>query len=120
MPGSYVCSGALKARLGVHDVERAVARRRPPQMAAALHAYGVDLTGPQQTKTRATLDFFSARQASPANDRKPGDRQREQEPLGDGHTRSSPQMRPSIAATKTTIPTMTRKSAMGRSSLMAR
>ena len=29
MPGSYVCSGALKARLGVHDVERAMARRRP-------------------------------------------------------------------------------------------
>ena len=146
MPGSYVCSGALKARLGVHDVERAVARRRPlralfskpqlrllaahlssgpgiddltiagpveacrrnlvpdgldralhaeqwtfpddsrilelsarcppdatlrvaAQLAAVLRAHGVDLTGPQQTKTRATLDFFSARPASPANDR---------------------------------------------------
>jgi hypothetical protein len=145
MPGSYVCSGALKARLGVHDVERAMARRRPlsalfskpqlrllaahlpgqagiddlailgpvdarrrklvpdgldhtllveqwtfpddsrilelstrcppdatlrvaAQMAAVLRAYGVDLTGPQQTKTRATLDFFSARPASPTSD----------------------------------------------------
>jgi hypothetical protein len=29
MPGSFVCSGALKARLGAHDVERAMARRRP-------------------------------------------------------------------------------------------
>ena len=29
MPGSFVCSGALKARLGVHDVERAMARRSP-------------------------------------------------------------------------------------------
>ena len=140
MPGSYVCSGALKARLGVHDVEQAMARRRPlralfskpqlrllaaymprqvgiddlailgpvdarrrklvpdgldrallveqwtfpddsrilelstrcppaatmrvaAQMAALLRAHGVDLTGPQQTKTRATLDFFSARPA---------------------------------------------------------
>jgi hypothetical protein len=146
MPGSYVCSGALKARLGVHDVERAIARRRPlralfsgpqlwllasrlpsqagiddlailgpvdarrcklvpdgldppllaeqwtfpddsrilelstrcppdatlrvaAQMAAILRAHGVDLTGPQQTKTRATLDFFSTRPASPPNDR---------------------------------------------------
>ncbi len=146
MPGSYVCSGALKARLGVHDVERTVAQRRPlralfskPQlrllaahlsgepgfgdltivgpvearrhnlmpaglgrtlhveqwtfpdssrllelstrcppsatlrvaarMAAVLRAHGVDLTGPQQTKTRATFDFFSARPASPANGR---------------------------------------------------
>jgi hypothetical protein len=146
MPGSYVCSGALKARLGRHDVERAMARRLPlrtlfsrPQlrllaahlpakvgiddlavfgpvdarrrklvpdgldrpllveqwtfpdgsrilelstrcppdatvrvaarMAAVLRAYGVDLTGPQQTKTRATLDFFSARPASPTGGR---------------------------------------------------
>ena len=146
MPGSYVCSGALKARLGVHDVEQAMARRRPlralfsrpqlrlledclprqvgigdlailgpvdarrrrlvadgldgallveqwtfpddsrilelstrcppdaalrvaAQMAAVLRAYGVELTGPQQTKTRATLDFFSTRPQSPANDR---------------------------------------------------
>lgn len=138
MPGSYVCSGALKARLGEHDVERAMARKRPlralftkpqlrlladwlpwqvgiddltilgpvdvrrcklvpdgldrtllverwtfpdgsrilelstrcppdatlgvaAQLAAVLQAYGVDLTGPQQTKTRATLDFFSRR-----------------------------------------------------------
>jgi hypothetical protein len=29
MPGSYVCSGALKAHLGAHDVEQAIARRRP-------------------------------------------------------------------------------------------
>jgi hypothetical protein len=29
MLGSYVGSGALKTRLGVHDVERAMARRRP-------------------------------------------------------------------------------------------
>ena len=146
MPGSYVFSGALKARLGVHDVERAMAGRRPlralftkPQLrllaahlsgrsgigdltiigpvearrlnlmpdglgralraeqwtfpdgsrllelstrcppgatlrvaartAAVLHAHRVDLTGPQQTKTRATLDFFSAHPAPPANDR---------------------------------------------------
>lgn len=146
MPGSYVCSGALKARLGVHDVERAMARRRPlralfsgpqlrllaarlprqagiddlaifgpvdarrrklvpdgldrtllveqwtfpdgsrilelstrcppdaplrvaAQMAAILRAHGVDLAGPQQIKTRATLDFFSARPASPTSDR---------------------------------------------------
>jgi hypothetical protein len=146
MPGSYVCSGALKARLGVHDVERAMARRRPlralfsrpqlrllaahlpsqagiddlailgpvdarrrklapdgldrtllveqwtfpddsrilelstrcppdatlrvaAQLAAVLRAYGVDLTGPQQTKTHATLDFFSTRPASTMNDR---------------------------------------------------
>ena len=148
MPGSYVCSGALKARLGVHDVERAMARRRPlrglfskpqlrllaahlprqagiddlvivgpvdarrrklvpnglgrallveqwtfpddsrilelstrcppdaamrvaAQMAVVLRAYGVDLTGPQQTKTRATLDFFSTRAESPrTNDKR--------------------------------------------------
>jgi len=146
MPGSYVCSGALKARLGVHDVERAMARRRPlralfskpqlrllaahlprqvgiddlailgpvdarrrklvpdgfdrtllveqwtfpdnsrilelstrcppdatlrvaAQLAAVLRAYGVDFTGPQQTKTHATLDFFSTRPATPTNDR---------------------------------------------------
>jgi len=146
MPGSFVCSGALKARLGAHAVERAMARRRPlralfsePQlrllaarlprqaaiddlailgpvdarrrklvpagldrallveqwtfpddsrilelstrcpphailpvaarMAAVLCAHGVDLTGPQQTKTHATLDFFSTRQETPANDR---------------------------------------------------
>jgi len=43
--------------------------RTAAQMAAALHVYGVDLTGPQQTKTRATLDFFCARPAPPANDR---------------------------------------------------
>ena len=137
MPGSYVCSGALKFRLGDHDVERAMAQRRPlrelfskpqqrllaarlpqrvviddlailgpvevcrnklvpdgldhvllveqwtfpdssrilevstrcppdatlrvaAQMAAVLRAHGVDLTGPQQTKTRAAFDFFSA------------------------------------------------------------
>jgi hypothetical protein len=142
MPGSYVCSGALKARLGAHDVERAMTRRRPlralfskpqlrllaahlprqvgiddlailgpvearrrklvpdgldrallveqwtfpddsrilelstrcppdatlrvaAQMAAVLCAYGIDLTGPQQTKTHATLDFFSTRPATP-------------------------------------------------------
>jgi hypothetical protein len=135
MPGRYVCSGALKARLGVHDVERAMARRQPlpalfsrpqlrllaahlpsqagiddlsvfgpvdarrhklvldgldrtllaeqwtfpdgsrilelsthcppdatprvaAQMAAVLQAYSVDLSGPQQTKTHATLDYF--------------------------------------------------------------
>ena len=146
MPGSFVCSGALKARLGAHAVERAMARRRPlralfsgPQqrmlaarlprqaaiddlailgpvdarrrklvpagldrallveqwtfpdgsrilelstrcrpdailpvagrMAAVLRAHGVDLTGPQQTKTHATLDFFSTRTETPANDR---------------------------------------------------
>ena len=142
MPGSYVCSGALKAHLGAHDVQRTItqgrplhelftkpqlrllashlpgqvgiddlvifgpvdARRRklvldgfdgtllveqwtfpdgsrilelstrcPPdatlrvaaQMAAVLHAYGVDLTGPQRTKTLATLDFFSTLPAPP-------------------------------------------------------
>jgi hypothetical protein len=146
MPGSFVCSGALKARLGAHTVERAMARRRPlralfsePQlrmlavrlprqaaiedlailgpvdarrrklvpagldrallveqwtfpddsrilelstrcpphailpvaarMAAVLRAHGVDLTGPQQTKTHATLDFFSTCPETPANDR---------------------------------------------------
>jgi hypothetical protein len=146
MPGSYVFSGALKARLGVHDVERAMAERRPlralftkpqlkllaahlprqagvddltilgpvdvwrhklvpegldrtllveqwtfpdgsrilelstrcppdatlrvaAQLAAVLGEHGIDLTGPQQTKTRATLDFFSTRPGSPANDR---------------------------------------------------
>jgi hypothetical protein len=140
MPGSYVCSGALKAHLGAHEVEQTMAHQRPlhalfskpqlrllashlprqvgiddlailgpvdarrcklvlggfdrpllveqwtfpdssrilelstrcppeatlrvaGQMAAVLHAYGVDLTGPQQTKTRATLDFFSTRPA---------------------------------------------------------
>jgi hypothetical protein len=138
MPGSYVCSGALKAHLGVHDVDRAIAHRRklralftkpqlrllaahlpaqvgiddlailgpvdacrcklesdgfkhtllverwtfpdghrilelstrcPPgaalrvaaELDAFLRAHDVDVTGPQQTKTRATLDFFSAR-----------------------------------------------------------
>ena len=146
MPGSFVCSGALKARLGAHAVERAMARRHPlralfsgPQlrmlaarlprqaaiddlailgpvdarrrklvpagldrtllveqwtfpdnsrilelstrcrpdailpvaarMAAVLRAHGVDLTGPQQTKTHATLDFFSTRPETPSNDR---------------------------------------------------
>jgi hypothetical protein len=136
MPGSYVCSGALKAHLGVHAVDRAIARRRPlhalftkpqlrllsahlpqevkvddlavlgpvdacrcklepvgfkqsllveqwtfpdghrilelsthctpgaalrvaAQLDAFLRAHRVDLSGPQQTKTRATLDFFS-------------------------------------------------------------
>jgi hypothetical protein len=144
MPGSFVCSGALKARLGAHTVERAMAQRRPlralfsePQlrmlaarlprqagiddlailgpvdarrrklvpagldrallveqwtfpddsrilelstrcrpdavlpvaarMAAVLRAHGVDLTGPQQTKTHATLDFFSTLPETPAN-----------------------------------------------------
>jgi hypothetical protein len=144
MPGSYVCSGALKARLGVHDVEQAMARQRPlrtlfsrPQRrllaghlprhtgigdlailgpvdarrrklvpdgfgrtllaeqwtfpdgsrilelstrcppgatlrsaartAAILRAYGIDLTGPQQTKTNATLDFFGTRPAAPTS-----------------------------------------------------
>jgi hypothetical protein len=142
MPGSFVCSGALKAHLAVHDVERTMAQRRPlhalfsepqlsllashlppqvgiddltiagpvdarrrklvlpgfdrpllaerwsypdgsrilelstrcppeatlrvaAQMAAVLQAYGVDLTGPQQTKTRATLDFFATRPTQP-------------------------------------------------------
>ena len=146
MPGSFVCSGALKARLGAHAAERAMARRRPlralfsgPQlrllaarlprqaaiddlailgpvdarrrklvpvgldrallveqwtfpddsrilelstrcrpdailpvaarMAAVLRAHGVDLTGPQQTKTHATLDFFSTRPETTSNDR---------------------------------------------------
>jgi hypothetical protein len=36
------------------------------QMAAVLHAYGVDLTGPQRTKTLATLNFFSTAPAPPA------------------------------------------------------
>jgi hypothetical protein len=146
MPGGYACSGALKAHLGVHDVEQAMARQRPlralfskPQlrlleahlprqariddlavfgpvdarqcklvpdglggtllaeqwtfpdgsrilelstrcppdatlrvaarMAAVLHAHGVDLTAPQQTKTHATLNFFSTRPTTPTNDR---------------------------------------------------
>lgn len=145
MPGSYVFSGALRARLGVHDVERAMAGRRPlralfskqqlrllaahlprqvgiddleilgpvdarrrklmpegldrpllveqwtfpddsrilelstrcppdatlrvaAQMASVLRAYGIDLNGPQQTKTHATLDFFSMRPQLPANE----------------------------------------------------
>ena len=149
MPGSYVFSGALKARLGVHDVERAMAGRRPlralftkpqlkllaarlprqvgiddleifgpvdvrrrklvlqgldrpllveqwtfpddsrilelstrcppdatmriaAQMASVLRAYGIDLSGPQRTKTRATLDFFSMGPQSPANARRTG------------------------------------------------
>jgi hypothetical protein len=147
MPGGYVCSGALKARLGIHDVQQAMARRRPlralfskaqlrllaahlprqariddlavfgpvdarrrklnpdglgrpllaeqwtfpdgsrilelstrcspdaalrvaARMGAVLRAYGVDLTAPQQTKTHATLNFFSTRLATPANDGK--------------------------------------------------
>lgn len=137
MPGGYVCSAALRNRLGTKDVQRAMARRSPlralftgpqakllasylpspghidklavlgpiearrhrlrpngfehvlqaerwtfpdgsrllelstrstPQMAlqsaarlsAVLRHHGLDLSGPQQTKTRATLDFFSA------------------------------------------------------------
>jgi hypothetical protein len=39
------------------------------RMAAVLRAHGVDLTGPQQTKTHATIDFFSTRSATPANHR---------------------------------------------------
>lgn len=146
MPGSYVCSGTLKAHLGVHDVEQTMAGQRPlhtlfsepqlrllashlpgqvgiddlailgpvyarrhklvldgfagtllveqwtypdgsqilevstrcppdatlqvaAQLAGVLHGYGVDLTGPQQTKTRATLDFFATRPAQPTDDR---------------------------------------------------
>jgi hypothetical protein len=38
-------------------------------MAAVLHAHGVDLTAPQQTKTHVTLNFFSARPTTPTNDR---------------------------------------------------
>jgi hypothetical protein len=34
------------------------------RLAAVLRLYGVDLSGPQQTKTRATLDFFSTRSPS--------------------------------------------------------
>ncbi len=145
MPGCYVCSAALKAHLGVHAVERAIARRRPlhelfskpqlrllaarlpwpvkvddlaivgpvharrsklvpdgfdrpllveqwtfpdgprllelstrcrpeatlrvaAQMAAVQRACGVYLPGPQQTKTCATLDFFSTRRIRPASD----------------------------------------------------
>jgi hypothetical protein len=144
MPGSYVCSGALRTRLGAHDVERAVADERPlrtlfsePQLAllathapahvgiddlvtlgpvdvrrckflpdgfdralvveqwtfprgarilelstrctasevlrvaastaAVLRAHGVDLVGPQTTKTRAALDFFSGQSAMAGN-----------------------------------------------------
>ncbi|WP_241251508.1 adenylate cyclase [Candidatus Protofrankia californiensis] len=136
MPGTYVCSAALKTRLGPHDVDQAIAHRRPlhalfspPQRtllatwlprhtniddlmvlgpvdvrrrkvvpdgygrtllaerwtfpdgsrilelstrcapdaalhvaahtAAVLRRHGVALTGPQQTKTRTTLDFFT-------------------------------------------------------------
>ncbi|WP_261557610.1 CYTH domain-containing protein [Frankia tisae] len=141
MPGSYVCSAALRTRLGSDDVQRAMARRSPlhalfskqqarllathlpgpghiddlavlgpieasrhrftpagfnrvlqaeewtfpdgsrllelstratPQAAARtaarlstiLRRHGLDLTGPQRTKTRATLDFFSAAPAA--------------------------------------------------------
>ncbi|WP_226931342.1 MULTISPECIES: adenylate cyclase [Parafrankia] len=141
MPGYYVCSGALRARLGADDVERVMAQGRGlhrlftrPQLrllsarlptgldldqlrvfgpvdvrrakirpdglgrrllverwtypdgsrivelstrcaptealrvaartADVLRRHGVDLTGPQQTKTRATLDYFAA--AGPA------------------------------------------------------
>ncbi|OAA25864.1 CYTH domain-containing protein [Frankia sp. EI5c] len=136
MPGYYVCSGALRARLGTDDVARVMTRSRPPhrlftrpqlrllaarlpagfavedlmmfgpvdarrakirpeglgrrlfverwtypdgsrllelstrcapaealpvaaRAADVLRRHGVDLTGPQQTKTRLTLDFFS-------------------------------------------------------------
>jgi hypothetical protein len=59
--------------------ESAITRCRPDaalrvaaQMAAVLRAHGVDLTGPQQTKTRATLDFFSARPASGTRDARSG------------------------------------------------
>ena len=38
------------------------------QMAMVLRAYGIDLNGPQQTKTHATLDFFSMRPQLPANE----------------------------------------------------
>lgn len=146
MPGGYVCSGALKERLGVHDVERAMAgerqlsalfskrqlallaahapagvgignlailgpidtRRRnvvpdglgralavelwtypdasrivelstrctadqallvAARTAAVLRAHGVGLAGAQQTKTRATLDYFSGRRSAAARDR---------------------------------------------------
>lgn len=142
MPGFFVCSGALKAQLDLHDVERTMATHRPlnalftepqlrlltsrlpprvglddlgivgpvdarrqklvlpgfdrpllaeqwtypdgsqilelstrcapdatlqvgAQLAGVLQAYGIDLTGPQQTKTRATLDFFAPRTAPP-------------------------------------------------------
>src|SRR5271168_4622141 len=41
------------------------------------------------------------------------DGQRQEEPLGPGHTRSSAQMSPSIATTKPTMPSTARKSAMG-------
>jgi hypothetical protein len=138
MPGSYVCSAALKARLGAHRVERVMTRGRPlrtlftppqlalfaaygpahvalddlvvfgpievrrrrvhpvglsravvleqwtypdgsrllecsvrcsggqafpmaAQLAALLTDGGISLAGPQQTKTRATLDFFHRR-----------------------------------------------------------
>src|SRR5277367_4302696 len=40
------------------------------------------------------------------------DGQRQKDPLGPGHTRSSAQMSPSIATTKPTMPSTARKSAM--------
>lgn len=43
--------------------------RAAAQMAAVLRACGVALTGPRQTKTRAMLDFFRTRPASPTGHR---------------------------------------------------
>jgi hypothetical protein len=147
MPGGYVCSAALKKRLGRHDVNAALSEGRPlrglfspaqraligahaprhvriddlavlgpvrvrrctltpallgqalaverwtypdgsrivelstrcparaaPGLAArtaeVLAACGVDLDGPQQTKTRITLDFFQARVGGPTPSRR--------------------------------------------------
>ena len=54
----------LSTRCPPHAILPVTAR-----MAAVLRAHGVDLTGPQQTKTHATLDFFSTCPETPANDR---------------------------------------------------
>ncbi|MBL7494570.1 adenylate cyclase [Frankia sp. AgB1.9] len=155
MPGSYVCSGALKSRLGSDDVESVMADRRPlhalfsarqrallvPRLpggvtiddlmvfgpvdarrrkltldgfdrtllaeqwtfpdrsqilelstrcapdealkaaattAAFLGTRGIDLTGPQQTKTLTTLKFFTApAAAAPSATREPESRRRQ-------------------------------------------
>ncbi|WP_232425070.1 adenylate cyclase [Pseudofrankia inefficax] len=156
MPGSYVCSGALKTRLGSDDVESVMSDRRPlhalfsarqrallaPRLpggltiddlmvfgpvdarrrkltlsgfdrtllaeqwtfpdrsqilelstrcapdqalkaaattAAFLGTHGIDLTGPQQTKTLTTLKFFTARAtaATPSAIREPESRRRQ-------------------------------------------
>jgi hypothetical protein len=79
MPGGYVCSASIKARIGEDDVRRCVVGERPDgsrilelstkcppsemfQVAAVSRGYlagrGVDLSGQQQTKTATALAHF--------------------------------------------------------------